>query len=141
MTNVRNLLISLGVYWLTRWGAVWLDWLFSKATDRIIYGDGVFYAIAMGVMTSMGRTVAAIFAGVLVAAAAVDPKPARWALIVAGLYVFGPGLRTHWQLPPTVLDRVWQTTDLLFPAIACMAAATITPRLRHKTADSTKSER
>lgn len=126
--------------WLIRWGAVWLDSLFSKATDRIIYGDGVLYAIAMGVMTSMGRTVAAILAGVLVAVAVVSRKPERWALIIATLYVVGPGLRTHWHLPPTVLDRVWQSADVLFPAIACMAAAAMTVRLRHKTADSTKSE-
>jgi hypothetical protein len=134
MSRVRNILISFGVYWLTRWGSVWLDWLFSKLTDRIVYGDGVLYAIAMGIMISMGRTVAAMLAGMLVTLTVVDRKPERWAVMVAALYVFGPGLRTRWHLPPTVLDRLWQSVNLLFPAIACIAAAAITVRLRRRTA-------
>lgn len=140
MSKVRNIFITFGVYWSTCWGAVWLDWLFSKATDRIIYGNGIPYAIAMGVMTSLGRTVAAILAGVLIAFAVDSRKTLGWAVIVGTLYAVGPGLRIHWHLPPTVWDRVWHGTDLLFPAVACIASAAITEQLRHKIADQTKSD-
>lgn len=140
MSTARNILISLGVYWFTRWAAVWLDWLFSRATDGIIYGDGVLYAIAEGLMTSMGRTAAGVGAGVLVALTVTSRKSEYWALIIAALYVVGPGLRTHYYLPPTMRDRVWQGTDLLFPAIACVAAAAITSRLLLKQADRRRTE-
>lgn len=109
---------------------MWLDWLFSKATDGIIYGDGVLDAIAMGVMTSLGRTLAAIVAGALVTLTAAGRKPERWALIVATLYAIDQPVRYHWRLPPTAWDRLWWSVHLLSPAIACIAAAFITARLQ-----------
>ena len=86
----------------------------------------------MGAMTSMGRSVAAIIAGLLVTFAASGRKPERWAFVVALLYVIDAPVRHHWHLGPTAWDRIWQTSDLLFSAFACAAAAMAT-QLRRET--------
>jgi hypothetical protein len=125
----QNLLISFGVFWLSLLPAGLLAGFFQKLNDGIRYGDSLYSGIAMGVMTSLGRTVAAIIAGVLVTLAVSSRKPARWALVVAMLYVVDAPVTFHWEGPPMVFDRLWQSVNLLFPAVACVAAAAITARL------------
>ena len=85
----------------------------------------------MGVMTSVGRTIAAIVAGALVTLVASGRKPERWALVVAALYVLHAP-RFHWEGPPTAFDRLWQCVNLLFPALACIVAAGVTARFRNR---------
>jgi len=135
MPVVQNILISFGAFWLSLWMVVPLSWLFGKLDVRIIYGDSVLEAIAMGAMTSMGRSVAAIIAGLLVTFAASGRKPERWAFVIASLYVIDAPVRHRWQLGPTAWDRIWQISDLLFPAFACVAAAVAT-RLRRAIVDA-----
>jgi hypothetical protein len=130
MSAIRNILISFGVFWLSLWTVAPLGWPVAKLTNGIVYGDGVLSALAMGVMTSMGRTLAAILAGVLVTVIISGRKSELWALIVAVLYVVDAPLRRHWFQTPTSSDRLWQGIDLVFPAIACIVAAFIVARLR-----------
>jgi hypothetical protein len=130
MSKVRNILISFGVFWLSVWMAVPLTWLSGKLNDRIIYGDSALEAIAMGMMTSLGRAFAAILAGAVVTLIVAGRKPERWAFVIAILYVIDAPVRHHWHLPPTGWDRLWQSVDLLFPAIVCIAAAFMTARFR-----------
>jgi hypothetical protein len=130
MVRVRNILISLGVFWLSLWMVAPLGWPFSKLNDGITYGDSVLDAVAMGVMTSFGRAFVAGLAGALVSLTAAGRNPERWAFIIAILYVVDAPVRHHWHLPPTGWDRLWQSVDLLFPAIVCIAAAFMTARLR-----------
>jgi len=80
---VRNLLVTLGAFWLSLQVVVLFAWLFGRLNNRVIYGDGVLDAIAMGVMTSLGRDVAAALAAALVTLSAASQKPERWAFIVA----------------------------------------------------------
>jgi hypothetical protein len=135
MPVIRNILASFGAFWLSLRTVAPLVWLFGKLNDRIIYDDSVLEAVAMGAMTSMGRSVAAIIAGLLVTFTASGRKPERWAFVVATLYVIDAPVRHHWHLGPTAWDRIWQTSDLLFPAFACVAAAAAT-RLRRETVDA-----
>jgi hypothetical protein len=130
MTRLRNVLISLGVFWLSLWIVVPLAWLFGKLNNGIIYGDSVLAAIGMGVMTSLGRAVAASVAGWIVTVTAAGRKPEHWAFIVAILYVVDAPVRYHWHLPPTGWDRLWLSVNFLFPAIVCIATAFITVRFR-----------
>lgn len=132
---VRNLLIALVAFWLSVWAATLLAWLFGRLSSGVIYGDGVLDAIAMGVMTSMGRAVAAALAAAIVTLSAAGPKPERWAFLVAILYVVDAS-RMHWHLPPRAWDRLWQSVDLLWPALACAVVAVIIARLRHKWSDA-----
>lgn len=130
MATFRNLLISFGAFWLSLWVARFLAWPFAKLNDGIIYGGGIPSALAMGVMSSMGRTLAAVFAGVLVTVMVTGGKSELWALIVAVLSLVEAPVRHHWGYPATGWDRLWQSVDLIFPAVACIAAAFITARLR-----------
>ena len=99
---------------------------------RIVYGDGVLSAIGMGIMDSIGRTLAAILAGVLVTLVVSGRKSELWALLVATLYVVDSRVRYHWYLPPTSWDRLSQIVNFVFPGIACIAAAFVIARLRRK---------
>jgi len=124
--------MSFGVFWLSLWPVGLFTFLFDKLTGRIIYGDGLLNGIAMGVLTSMGRALAAIFAGIFVTVAVAGRKSERWAFIVAALYVVDAPVHFYWHLPPTAFERLWQSVNLFFPVIACIAAAAITARLRRK---------
>lgn len=139
MSTVRNTLVSFGVFWLSRWIAVASAWPLSKFTDRIIYGESLLSALAMGIMNSMGRTLAAALAGALVTTAVASRKSELWALIVAVLYLADAPVRHHWNYPATSWDLVWQTTDLLLPAVACVAAAILTARLRRNRGHSQRA--
>lgn len=141
MSRVQNILISFGVFWLSLWVAGVLAWPLGKLNDGIVYGGGVLSALAMGVMSSMGRTLAAVLAGVLVTVVVASRKSELWALIVAALYVVDAPVRHHWGYPATAWDRLWQSVDLLFPAVACIAAAVVTARLRTKRSDTERVAR
>lgn len=132
MSTVRNILISCGVFWLSLLVAGLLIWPFSKINDGIIYGDGVLSAIAMGVMSSVARTIAAMFAGAFVTLIIPSRKPEGWALIVGVLYIIGAPVRFHWGNPATGFDRLWQGVSLVFPCLACFAVAVFVARLRRK---------
>jgi hypothetical protein len=140
MTRLRNILICFGLFWLSLWVVGPFSWLFGKLNDRIIYGDSVLEAVAMGIMTSLGRTFVALLAGSVVALTVAGRKPERWAIIVASLYVVDAPVRHHWHLPATNWDRLWQSVDLVFPAIACIAAAFTTAHFQHKGAGGDANE-
>ena len=130
MTRIRNIFICFGVFWVSVWLVVPLAWQFSKLTDGIVYGDGVLNAIAMGIMSSLGRSFAAMLAAAAVTLTIAGRKPERWAFIIAILYVVDAPVRHRWNLPATGWDRLWESVDLLFPAIVCVASAFITARFR-----------
>jgi hypothetical protein len=132
---VRSLLISLGAFWLSLQVAIPLAYLFGKLTSGIIYIDSIFNTIAMGVMTSMGRAVAAALAAAIVTLSAASQKPERWAFLVAILYL-AKSPTMHWHLPPTTSDRLWQGAGVLWLALACIAVAIVTARLRRKWGDA-----
>jgi hypothetical protein len=97
---------------------------------RIVYGDGVLSAIGMGIMDSIGRTLAPILAGVLVTLIVDDRKSERWSLLWAFLYVVVSRAICHWYLSPTWWDRLSQVVNYVFPGIACIVAAMVVARLR-----------
>jgi hypothetical protein len=135
MTWVRNLLITLGAFWLSLHVVVLFSLLFGRLNRGVIYGDRALDALAMGMMTSMGGAVAAALAAALVTLAVVAQKPERWAFIVAILYVAN-ALTQSWGMPPTAWDRLWHGADVLWPAVACVVVAIITARLRRKWGDA-----
>ena len=137
--NIRNLLVVFGAFWLSLWAVSPLAFLFGKINNRIIYSnsDNVLSMVAMGVMTSMGRSVAAILAGAIVVGSTDSEKPELWASIVAALYVvdapvhYGP-----WHVQLTVWDQLWKGVDFLFPAIACILFSVAFARFRRSKAKS-----
>jgi len=132
---VRNLLITLGAFWLSLHVVVLFALLFGRLNRGVIYGDGVLDALAMGVMTSMGRAVAAALAAALVTLAVDAKKPERWAFTVAILYVAN-AFTQSWGMPPTAWDRLWHGADVLWPALVCLVVAVVTARLGRKWGDA-----
>jgi hypothetical protein len=137
MFMIRNALICLGVFWLSLWMARSLAWPLGKLNDNVIYDTNVVGAIAMGVMSSLSRTLAAALAGVVVALVVASRRPQLWALFVAVLSVVDAPVRHHWGSPAASWDLQWQCVDLLFPAVICMATAAITAHFRAKHSTST----
>jgi hypothetical protein len=131
---VRNLVITLGVFWLSLQIVVLFTWLFGRLSNGVIYGDGVLDAIAMGVMDSIGRAMAAALAAATVTLSATSQKPHRWAFVVAILYVVRAPTQ-HWHVSPTAWDRLWQSVNVLWPALVCVVVGVITAKLRRKWSD------
>src|ERR1700756_4601359 len=101
MSWARNLLISIGAFWISRQTVVLTSWLFGMATNGVIYHDvGVFSAIAIGAMDGMGRAVSAAFGAAIVTFFATGQKPHRWAVVVALLYVLAARPHYHFVTSP-----------------------------------------
>jgi hypothetical protein len=136
MSRIQNILVCFGAFWASLWIAGLLAGPFGKLNDRVVYGDSVLSALALGVMSSMSRTLAAILAGIVVTVVVAGRRSELWALIVAVLYVIDAPVRHHWGYPATGWDHLWQSVDLIIPAVACMVAAVIRARLRGKKGDA-----
>lgn len=104
-------------------------WPLDKLTSRITYTDTLFNALALGVVNSLDRTLAAVLGGVLVTLVIRGRKSEFWALIVAVLYLLNAP-RPGWVSPATGWDRLWQSVSMVFPAVACIVAAFITASIR-----------
>jgi hypothetical protein len=132
MSTIRNMLTTFGVFWVSLWVARVLQLpSYDRLINAVVRDETVLSALAMGVMSSTGRTVAAVFAGVLVTVAVDSRRSELWALIVAALYLVDAPVRFHWVYPAG-WDRMWQGVSLLFPVTVCIVAAVVTARLRNK---------
>lgn len=132
MSWVRNLLISVGAFWISRATVIPMAWLFGKLTDGMIYHASFPSAIAIGAMNGMGRAVSAAFGAAIVTFCATGKSPQRWALVVALLYVLAARPHYHWVGSPTNLDRLTQSADILWPAVACLSIAAMIGRMRRQ---------
>jgi len=132
MSRIQNVLTSFGAFWASLWIARLLGAAPDKLINTVIRDETLLSALAMGVLSSMGRSLAAALAGILVTLLIAGRKSWLWAIIVAVLYVIDAPVRHHWGYPATGWDRLWQSVDLVFPAIACIAAALVIARLRGK---------
>lgn len=136
-TVIRNLLTAFGTFWLSLWTVGGLGALFGRFNNGIIYDDNLLSAVAMGVMTSMGRSVAAILAATVVMVSADSGKPEAWASIIALLYVIDAPVRYGpYYVAPTGWDHLWRGVDLLFPGIACLLGVAVVAHFRRKGAKS-----
>ncbi len=131
---IRNLLIACGAFWLSLWTVGLLGGPFGKLNNSITYSDEyLLSAVAMGVMTSMGRAVASILAGAVVMVSADSQNPERWASIIALLYVIDAPVRYGpYHIAPTAWDHLTRGVDLIFPGIACLLAVALIAHFRRK---------
>ena len=121
---VRNLLISIGAFWLPRQLVVPASLLVGRLFSGLRYGETLFGAVSMGVVLSMGRALCAALGGTIVMLAAVSRKPQYWACVVALLYAVAAQPRFFpWHGQRPAWDRVFQVADILWPAVVCMIVA------------------
>jgi hypothetical protein len=133
MVKIRNILVSCGAFWVSLWVAELIGWPFDKLSNQIVYGDSIFSAIALGIVISVPKSIAAALTGVIVTMVVVSRRSEPWALFAAVLYVVTDvPVRHHSVYPVNSWDRTWQIVDWVFPAVACIAAAFFTARLREK---------
>jgi hypothetical protein len=132
MSRIQNVLVSFGAFWASLWIAGLFGGALDKLINTVVRDETVLSALAMGVMSSMGRSLAAALAAILVTLVIVGQKSELWALIVAVLYVIDAPVRYHWGYPATGWDRLWQGVGLVFPAIVCIGAALVTAHLRNR---------
>jgi hypothetical protein len=125
MSWVRNFLIAIGAFWLSHEPVALVAWPFMLANNGVIYGDSIISAIANGLVSGMGRAVCAGLGATVVTLSAAGEKPQRWASIVAVLYVFAARPHYHWTGSSTKWLLISQGVDVLWPAIVCLAVATI----------------
>jgi hypothetical protein len=141
MRIMRNLLMCLGIFYVSIWAGLWISMPFWRFGNGIRYGDGVFSALAMGAVLSFRRTLGALIAGALAAAAVDSQRPELWAFLVATLcVVVSPG-RAHWAIAPTWWYRTENAARLLTPGVACILAAVTTAYIirNRKSADKPKA--
>jgi len=129
MSWIQKTLIALGAFWLSLWVAPLIGWPLDKLTNRITYTDTIFSAFALGVINSLDRTLAAVLTGILVTVVITGERSELWAIIVALLYPLDTR-HFHRLIHATGWDRIWQSVALVFPAVACLAAAFITAHFR-----------
>lgn len=121
----RNLLISIGAFWISRQPVVLFAWLVGKVNTGIMYGDSFVAALGLGVMNGMGRAICAGLGAAVVAFWATGRRPHRWALVVALLYAVAARPHYHYVRPTTNWDRISQTADVLWPAVVCLLVAAV----------------
>ena len=126
MKTVRNILISIGAFWLSVLFVAPFDRMFSKITDWIMFGNGPFLRTEMGIMSALGNAFAAMIGGSIVTLTVEARKPQLWAVVVVVLYV----IDVLQQIQPTTWVREWLAANLLVPTLACIGAAYLISRYR-----------
>jgi hypothetical protein len=129
MSWIQKTLIAFGAFWLSLWVAPVIGLPLDKLTNRITYTDTIFNAFALGVINSLDLTLAAMLTGMLVTVVITGRRSELWAIIVAALYLLDTR-HFHGLIHATGWDRIWRSVALVFPAVACLAAAFITARFR-----------
>jgi len=125
---LRNLLITIAMFWLSRQTVVPFTLLFGWLGSGVAY-HGALESIAMGAITSMGRAVSATLAGAVVTLAVSSRRPERWGLVIAALYLVKPPT-WHWHQPPSISDSLWQGANILWPVFACSVVTVLAGRWR-----------
>jgi hypothetical protein len=125
--TVRNILISIGAFWLSVLFVAPFDRMFSKMTDWIMFENGPFFKTELGIMSSLGSAFAAMIGGSIATLTVDARKPQLWAVAIALLYV----VNTLLQIQPTTWIREWLSANLLIPTLACMGAAFLISRYGH----------
>jgi hypothetical protein len=127
MKIIRDLLIVLGIYWLSIWVVVPITVIYFKITTGITY-SGNFGTLLMGVISSIPTALVALGAGIL-AAYMLESGSRKYCLaVLALLYAVFGFLGHHWVQEPRIIDRIFQVVQSVIPAIVCFLGGSIVIR-------------
>lgn len=123
--TIRCLLATFGIFWLSIWLALSLQWASTVLVDinAIVTEQTLGSAIAKGILMSLPRIISATLAGLLIVVFVSNQRFSVWIGITALLYLLDAPVRHHWGYPANWWDKTWQVLDLAFPALACIVAA------------------
>lgn len=125
MTIIRNLLIVLGIYWLSMWVVVPIAAIYLKITTGITY-SGDLGMLLMGIISAIPTALVALGAGILSVYTLEGRSRKYWLAVLALLYGILGFLGHHWVQTPRMIDRVWQLVQSIVPVIVCFLAGFIT---------------
>ncbi len=128
--KVRNLLIGIGAYYLSWFLANPLAIGIRKLTNGITYSGDFEGGILLPLVIHLPEALIAFVVGVSVVRLVESDRPLLWAIVPTFLYALAARHFVHWAHPPTLIERVGAIIGALFPAIACMVAATFATRRR-----------
>lgn len=131
MKIIRNLLVVLGIYWLSMWVVVPIAAIYLKITTGVTY-SGDLGMLLMGIVSAIPTALVALGAGVLAVYALEDRSRKYWLALLALLYGILGFWGHHWVQPPRIIDRVWQLVQSVVPVIVCFLAGYITLNLRRQ---------
>jgi len=124
MKIIRNLLVVLGIYWLSMWVVVPIAAIYLKITTGITY-SGDFGMLLMGIVSAIPTALVALGAGILSVHTLEGRSRKYWLAVLALLYGILGFLAHHWVRSPGIIDRVSQLLQSIVPAIACFLAGSI----------------
>jgi hypothetical protein len=124
MTIIRNLLIVVGLYWLSMWVMVPIAAIYFKIISGITY-SGDLETLLMGIVDAIPVSLAALGAGILCVYTIEGRSRKYWLVSLALLYGIFGFLNLRWGQPPRMIDRGWQLVRSVTPMIACFLAGYI----------------
>jgi hypothetical protein len=126
-TFVRNLLVVLGAYYLSRWVAVPVQLMFAQVTNHLIFSGDFEGAVVMPLVLGVPLALVAGLTGAVIAWL-IPSHRLLWVLLPAALYFTFGLLGHHWLSPPSIADRVSEFIGALVPAVACVVGAMLVDR-------------
>lgn len=124
MKIIRDLLIVIGIYWLSMWVVVPMTVIYFKITADITY-SGNLGTLLLGVISSIPTALVALGAGIL-SAYVLESGSRKYCLaVLALLYAVLGFLGHHWVQEPRIIDRLFQVVQSVIPAIVCFLSGTI----------------
>ena len=128
--TVKNLLICVGIYYISRWVTVPIAIAFGKLTQGIIYSGEFEGAVVMPLILHLPAALVAAGAGGSVFCLVDSSRPLRWVLFTALIYACFGFLGYHWSHPSWLHDRLFQVVGALFPVITCLLGGIMAGRRR-----------
>ena len=128
--TARNVLICVGAYYISKWLALPLAFVWGKLTTGAIYRGDFAGVILLPLVEHVPIALVAGAVGVVVVWLVETNRPLRWLFFPALLYAFFGLLGYHWSRPPLFLDRVSQAIGALFPALTCLISGVVALRQR-----------
>ena len=128
MKIIRNLLIVLGIYWLSMWVVGPIATIYLKITTGMTY-SGDLGMLLMGIISSIPVALVALGAGILLACVLEDVSRKYYLGVLALLYAVLGFLGHHWVQEPLLFDRLFQAVRAVLPAIVCFLGGSIVMNL------------
>lgn len=125
-SDLRNILVCMGAYYLSLWAAYPLILAVSKLTVQINFGSGV----GISLLINFPLALVAFGVGVCVVLLVESRRPLPWIVLPAALYISSGFRGWHWAQPTIHADLIDQLVAALFPALMCIVGAITGARWR-----------
>lgn len=133
MTYIRNLLIVVGIYYLSWWVMSPIFMIHTKLTTGVTYSGGILGSLLMGIVSALPVALVAFGSGILSHYALEGTKKEYWTALLALFYAVNGFTGFHWAQQPELSDRFYQATQGIFPALTCyLGGAIISKTKAHK---------